>query len=420
MWMDCHHIIAAHQSTLSTETNVASFLLNVSGSPHEQVEFIRQCGFSVFSLDRYLNRGGVPGRHELVSSHRSQTEKSSSLSMVAAVEVRLRQLLKDDQLPLSPTKSSFAAYRKHCKLSMVGKMDSALLDGLFSPDDDAGGASITSTANEQFTNATLSSRVQVQRTLQTRELYHWKRAIEQVSLKNISLAGFYHVSRWAKYWREIVEEQLLIVDGRRQFGHRAESAAANQVLDWSREWVALLAASNLTVNVVGKDTKEMHMVEHISKKLNLTHVSKLRFTYNRTIPRGEYFYSNAAQQQLLNNAVELSEGEFSTVQRLRSHCEVAVRANQRTFVYYFHNKGGCCSRRNPKFKRVNPVASWREAMNAFTLEYPSICLRALLKGHPTCGFEYQDAHYRFDCHHMSVFSFYYSLTNSFQWQFLVG
>ena len=32
-------------------------------------------------------------------------------------------------------------------------------------------------------------------------------------------------------------------------------------------------------------------------------------------------------------------------------------------------------------------------MNAFNIEFPSICLRALLKGYNTCGVENQDAHY---------------------------
>ena len=40
-----------------------------------------------------------------------------------------------------------------------------------------------------------------------------------------------------------------------------------------------------------------------------------------------------------------------------------------------------------------PAGHWRDLMNAFTIEFPSICLRALLAGYSTCGSEYQDAHY---------------------------
>ena len=48
-------------------------------------------------------------------------------------------------------------------------------------------------------------------------------------------------------------------------------------------------------------------------------------------------------------------------------------------------------------------------MNAFNIEFPSICLRALLKGYNTCGVENQDAHYSgnfwwADCEHIASLS----------------
>ncbi len=49
--------------------------------------------------------------------------------------------------------------------------------------------------------------------------------------------------------------------------------------------------------------------------------------------------------------------------------------------------GGCCFRKTGM--EHMPVASWREEMNAMTLEFPSICLRAMLKGYSTCGVENQ-------------------------------
>ena len=39
------------------------------------------------------------------------------------------------------------------------------------------------------------------------------------------------------------------------------------------------------------------------------------------------------------------------------------------------------------------VASWREVMNTFNIEFPSICMRALNDGYSTCGMEYQEALY---------------------------
>ena len=51
-------------------------------------------------------------------------------------------------------------------------------------------------------------------------------------------------------------------------------------------------------------------------------------------------------------------------------------------MFLFALLGACCVRPNPKDpnkkhqeKRSLPVASWREIMNTFTLEFPSICAR---------------------------------------------
>jgi len=69
-------------------------------------------------------------------------------------------------------------------------------------------------------------------------------------------------------------------------------------------------------------------------------------------------------------------------------------------------KSGCCYKDPFGPKEKMPRASWREEMNAFTIEFPSICLRALLKGYNTCGVENQDAHYSgnfwwADCAHIA-------------------
>jgi hypothetical protein len=43
-------------------------------------------------------------------------------------------------------------------------------------------------------------------------------------------------------------------------------------------------------------------------------------------------------------------------------------------------------------------------MNTFNIEFPSICMRALLNGYSTCGMEYQNAHYPGqDAHYSGTF-----------------
>lgn len=103
----------------------------------------------------------------------------------------------------------------------------------------------------------------------------------------------------------------------------------------------------------------------------------------------------------------VSLGEVSTIQRLHAHCQRMVRERPGlpSYVYYFHNKGSCCIQASENVED-NPIVSWRDLMNTFVVEFPSICLRALRRGYLTCGVEYQDALYAgnfwwADCHHIA-------------------
>lgn len=132
---------------------------------------------------------------------------------------------------------------------------------------------------------------------------------------------------------------------------------------------------------------------------------------------------NPRKKKELDAQVEISEGEYSTIQKLHQYCTNATSSGKQALVYYFHSKStgsprdfvpvsdplcDCC--RNPQKKPCpccNPPASWREGMNAFNLEFPSICARALLThGYSACGIENQDAHYSgnfwwADCAHVA-------------------
>lgn len=74
-----------------------------------------------------------------------------------------------------------------------------------------------------------------------------------------------------------------------------------------------------------------------------------------------------------------TEGEFHTVDALHSYCKKAVAANKTALVFYFHTKTA------NQGKQMGPGACWRDIMNAYTIEFSSICLRALLKGYSSCG-----------------------------------
>ena len=74
-----------------------------------------------------------------------------------------------------------------------------------------------------------------------------------------------------------------------------------------------------------------------------------------------------------------TEGEYHTLQALHSYCKKAVREQRKTLVFYFHTKS------MGDGHQLRAPSCWRDLMNAFTIQFPSICIRALLDGYSTCG-----------------------------------
>jgi hypothetical protein len=82
-----------------------------------------------------------------------------------------------------------------------------------------------------------------------------------------------------------------------------------------------------------------------------------------------------------------TEGEYHTLTNLHKYCRRAVANKENVIVFYF--KALSPHRRKAFHPAVNsddhPFGTWRDLQNAFTIEFPSICIRALLKGYSTCG-----------------------------------
>lgn len=64
---------------------------------------------------------------------------------------------------------------------------------------------------------------------------------------------------------------------------------------------------------------------------------------------------------------------------MHNYCIDAVKNGENKIVFYFHTKSTTSG------KYISPASSWRDIMNTYTIEFPSICIRALLEGHSTCG-----------------------------------
>lgn len=258
-----------------------------------------------------------------------------------------------------------------------------------------------------------------------KEQQRWNEAVTLARDRGFSIKGFYHTSTWQPFWQDVIEEQLLLMDGKRQLNHFLEVLNVNRSfayssskapngkniftkagLLWGPKYFAsvLEAVDQLFINVAGKTSEDLNKIKNVVDNLKLKNRNRIVFNFNRTTDRSRYQHGSDADRLELGKDIEISEGEYSTVKMLHEYCTDEVRQGRKSFVFYLHNKGACCSRKNQKF---SPVASWREAMNTFTIEFPSVCLRALLSGYLTCGFEYQVSHYSgnfwwADCDHVSA------------------
>ena len=222
------------------------------------------------------------------------------------------------------------------------------------------------------------------------ERRRFSEAILKAKAEGYIIGGFYHSSAWRAHWKLIIEEQLKILDGKRSVagddGIDLLNAPAN--IEWSESiWASLMQSSEfLYMNIAGKERSDFEMISSYVKTLGLKNQNKIIFKFNRTIDRNSFVHKNSDEQKiLLDDPDNLSEGEVSTIYALHDYCKRTVAAGKKSIVYYLHSKSANAWPRLSKKSRDLPTANWRDVMNAFTIEFPSICLRAIVEGYSTCG-----------------------------------
>ena len=165
-------------------------------------------------------------------------------------------------------------------------------------------------------------------------------------------------------------------------------------------------ANGMLVNVVGNDIKDMYDIQEVIKEVNINFMNKIQFNFNETIPRELFRKSSHEKQHELLKKRHLTEGEVSSIDLLHKYCVNEKLHNRNSYILYFHSKGGCCIRRGQQKFAPMPVAAWREMMNTYTIEFPSICSRSLLDGYLACGYNSQDSSFSgnffwSDCDHVA-------------------
>ncbi len=247
---------------------------------------------------------------------------------------------------------------------------------------------------------------------------------EAISKDGITITGFYHISAWRPRWQEVVMDQLYTMAGKRSAlgDHHSPSASKDAPTDSDRgftpsHWAALLdIIDRLQINIASPEMSTYTIVkkfitEGIRSTFTDDQFTKIRFSYNATLTRGTFAKSDSDTRAEYLARGNLSEGESSTLARVKDYCEAQVSRGKRTLVFYIHDKGACCYpslERKPSYVSV-AVAAWRDVMNAAVLEFPSICARAVLGGYSVCGYGSQGDKAHFtgnfwwaDCGHVAA------------------
>eukprot|EP00667_Euglena_gracilis_P008735 EG_transcript_8856 len=134
----------------------------------------------------------------------------------------------------------------------------------------------------------------------------WRCALaRRAAARGVEIRGFYHTSTWRPHWREVIEEQLLLLDGRRpvteDFANRTSGAVP---WDLTRRYASLLEASSggLYLNVGGGTEADAAAVREAVEALLLTRRDRVRVAFHRTVPRGEYGRASARRRLELDRA----------------------------------------------------------------------------------------------------------------------
>jgi hypothetical protein len=291
------------------------------------------------------------------------------------------------------------------------------------------------------------STTDYERLLQRMERISFTTVLRKVTEQGYTIKGFYHTSKWRHYWAEVIDEQIRLLANidadentdEEVFGQgdtedskksplkpgRKGSKKSKQKGPKRHRYSLYDASKALYINVAGSDAEDMESIQSVVTNTLLSdssttakwsegdkkrYLRKLEFHFNHTLERRAWLDANESTRAMYEaDQRHLSTGESSTIEALYDYCKREVSAERKSFVYYIHSKGECCySKKNKMRNDPNPdaVSSWRDVMNTYNIEFPSICLRALLKGYSTCGYGQQGGHYAgnffwADCHHVA-------------------
>jgi hypothetical protein len=235
-----------------------------------------------------------------------------------------------------------------------------------------------------------------------KDLFH--ASLNSADQLNIHVRGFYHVTEDLNHWKEILEEHLMIMDGKRfQSNLFARSPSKNGInmkhktnkisTGWSSVFdiidkvqITFEGSSNAYSNLTNLFSS-MH-IRSGSEKIEVHHYDNALLTNNKFVQLSE------KDKHVLSEIV----GEVHTLNQLHKYCSDRTAKKEHAFVFYLHNHETHCTNGDTpaKTSSSNDVDSSfvHDVVNSFIVEFPGVCLGALLHGgYSSCGVDFEKGRY---------------------------
>lgn len=208
------------------------------------------------------------------------------------------------------------------------------------------------------TNQSLGSR-QLENSLRIYERESFKISMSKVKSRDVRIRGFYHTSTWKDYWKDVISEQLIIMDGMRNMSSDIfRKERRGQVTQQRKSSSVFELVDFIHITVGGSRNDYLH-VEQLVRSL-LSHRSEsIKLFHNETVPREDFdnLTSDEKMRTELSKNPELSSGEMASLLSMQDYCIDQQTRGQTAFVFYLHNKGSCCthSARQTDFENVTLI-----------------------------------------------------------------
>ena len=215
----------------------------------------------------------------------------------------------------------------------------------------------------------------------------FNRTVHKYREMNINIEVFYHASMYRKYWKDIILEQLDLLDG---WQHVRNGSHGPFSRTKAKTPANIMSVANKVNILLHGNMEQVETMKNAILGADVSYKNKMSLSSSPTIDRGQFGGAKEAdkskirEEALKNNQ---TAGEYQSITNLFNYCKKEVSEGRNSVAVYFHTKGA------HELKGGGAVADWRDEMNAFVIEFPSICMRALTEGYSACGPNYQDGHF---------------------------